>query len=89
MRALVFGSAGQLGRELVVALGSECVWSGDRAEIDVTDARAVSALVTHLRPDVVWNATAWNRVDAAEICFSRRTRSRSSASDLPTCLDKV
>jgi len=66
MRALVAGSAGQLGRELVTLLGDECAWAGDKAEIDVTDAQAVAALVARTQPDVVWNATAWNRVDAAE-----------------------
>ena len=66
MRALVVGSAGQLGRELVALLGSECVWAGDKAEIDVTDAQAVAALVARTAPDVLFNATAWNRVDAAE-----------------------
>ncbi len=66
MRALVLGSAGQLGRELVALLGPEVAWAGDRAELDVTDPAAVEALVERVRPDVVWNATAWNRVDAAE-----------------------
>ncbi len=66
MRALVAGSAGQLGRELVALLGSECAWAGDQAEIDVTDAQAVAALVARTAPDVLFNATAWNRVDAAE-----------------------
>ena len=66
MRALVAGSAGQLGRELLVALGDEAAWSGDRDEIDVTDGAAVAALVDRVHPDVVFNATAWNRVDAAE-----------------------
>ncbi len=66
MKALVAGSAGQLGRELVALLGDECAWAGDRDEIDVTDAAAVAALVARAGPDVVFNATAWNRVDAAE-----------------------
>jgi dTDP-4-dehydrorhamnose reductase len=66
VRALVLGSAGQLGRELVALLGPEVAWAGDRAELDVTDPAAVEALVERVRPDVVWNATAWNRVDAAE-----------------------
>ncbi len=66
MRALVVGAAGQLGRELVARLGPECVWAGDPAEIEVTDAAAVAALVARTRPDVLFNATAWNRVDAAE-----------------------
>ena len=66
MRAVVLGSGGQLGRELVVVLRGEVAWAGDRAEIDVTDPAAVSALVAREKPDVVFNATAWNRVDAAE-----------------------
>ena len=32
----------------------------------MTDEPAVLALVARVRPDVVFNATAWNRVDAAE-----------------------
>jgi dTDP-4-dehydrorhamnose reductase len=66
VRALVAGSAGQLGRELVAQLGDEVAWKGDRAELDVTDAAAVVSLVARVRPDVVFNATAFNRVDAAE-----------------------
>lgn len=66
MRALVAGSAGQLGRELVARLGDEVAWKGDRAELDVADGGAVVALVARVRPDVVFNATAFNRVDAAE-----------------------
>jgi dTDP-4-dehydrorhamnose reductase len=66
VRALVAGSAGQLGRELVARLGDEVAWKGDRAELDVADGAAVVALVARVRPDVVFNATAFNRVDAAE-----------------------
>jgi dTDP-4-dehydrorhamnose reductase len=66
VKAVVTGSAGQLGRELVERLGADLVWSGDRDELDVTDAGAVAALVARYRPDVVYNATAYNRVDGAE-----------------------
>jgi dTDP-4-dehydrorhamnose reductase len=66
VKALVAGSAGQLGRELVARLGGELAWAGGRAELDVTDAAAVRELVARVRPDVVFNATAYNRVDAAE-----------------------
>jgi dTDP-4-dehydrorhamnose reductase len=66
VRVVVVGSAGQLGRELVALLGGEVAWAGDRGEIDATDAAAVSALLSRERPDVVFNATAYNRVDAAE-----------------------
>jgi dTDP-4-dehydrorhamnose reductase len=66
VRALVAGAAGQLGRELVARLGPQLAWAGGRAELDVTDEAEVAALVARVRPDVVFNATAYNRVDAAE-----------------------
>jgi dTDP-4-dehydrorhamnose reductase len=66
VRALVVGAAGQLGRELVTLLGADVAWAGDRVEIDVTDGGAVSSLLDRVRPDVVFNVTAYNRVDAAE-----------------------
>jgi dTDP-4-dehydrorhamnose reductase len=66
VRAILVGSAGQLGRELLALLDGEIVWAGDQTEIDVTDGAAVAALVSRLRPDIVYNATAYNRVDAAE-----------------------
>ena len=66
MNALVLGSAGQLGRELAQSLGDALAWAGGRAKLDVTDEPAVAALVARVRPDVVFNATAYNRVDAAE-----------------------
>ena len=66
MRALVAGAEGQLGRELASRLGGELVWAGGRGDLDVTDEAAVAALVERVRPDVVFNAAAYNRVDAAE-----------------------
>jgi dTDP-4-dehydrorhamnose reductase len=66
VRALVAGAAGQLGRELVTRLGDGLAWAGDSGELDITDAAAVTALVTRVRPDVVFNAAAYTRVDAAE-----------------------
>jgi dTDP-4-dehydrorhamnose reductase len=41
-------------------------WSGGRQALDVRDAQAVAAAVRAARPDVVVNATAYNKVDAAE-----------------------
>jgi dTDP-4-dehydrorhamnose reductase len=66
VKALVVGAGGQLGRELVSGLGADVAWAGGREALDVTDPAAVGALVARVRPDVVWNASAWNRVDAAE-----------------------
>jgi len=66
VRALVTGARGQLGRELVARLGPELAWAGGRDALDVADERAVAELVARTAPDVVFNASAWNRVDAAE-----------------------
>jgi dTDP-4-dehydrorhamnose reductase len=66
MRALVVGSHGQLGRALCGLLGERCAWAGDREDLDVRDAAAVGQRVREASPDVVFNATAYNAVDAAE-----------------------
>jgi dTDP-4-dehydrorhamnose reductase len=66
VRALVVGDRGQLGRELVSALAGDLAWSGDLAELDVTDGGAVDAVVRPVQPDVIFNATAYNKVDLAE-----------------------
>ena len=66
MRALVVGAGGQLGRELVARLGEELAWAGGRAELDVTNGEAVATVVERIRPDVVFNAAAYNKVDGAE-----------------------
>jgi dTDP-4-dehydrorhamnose reductase len=63
---LVTGAAGQLGQALCRRLGSRLAWAGGRAELDVRDADAVRRLVGAVRPDVVVNASAYNKVDAAE-----------------------
>jgi len=66
VRAFVAGSAGQLGSALVRTLGERMVWAGGREALDVRDADAVLRAVRAARPDVVINATAYNKVDAAE-----------------------
>lgn len=66
MRALVTGASGQLGRALVSRLGEAVIWHGGRGELDICDAEAVLRLVRDARPDVVFNAAAYNHVDGAE-----------------------
>ena len=63
---MVAGAAGQLGRALLARLGPSVAWAGGHDDLDVTDAAAVRAVVNRVRPDVVVNATAYNKVDAAE-----------------------
>jgi dTDP-4-dehydrorhamnose reductase len=66
VRALVVGSAGQLGRELVSQLGADVAWAGDLNRVDVTQREAIVALVERVSPDAIFNATAYNKVDQAE-----------------------
>ncbi len=65
-RILIIGSTGQLGRILVTwPSGHEHVGL-TRADCDITNAAAVMAAVTALRPDIVINAAAYTDVDGAE-----------------------
>jgi dTDP-4-dehydrorhamnose reductase len=66
VRALVVGAEGQLGRALVAALGSDLAWAGGRERLDARDGDAVARLVAGARPDVIFNAAAYNAVDRAE-----------------------
>jgi dTDP-4-dehydrorhamnose reductase len=66
VKALVAGAQGQLGRDLVAVLGGEVAWAGGRAELDVTDGEAVWSTVVRVRPDVIFNGAAYNKVDGAE-----------------------
>jgi len=66
VRALVAGATGQLGRALVERLGDRAVLAAGRDGLDVRDAEAVHRAVSSARPDVVFNASAYNNVDGAE-----------------------
>lgn len=65
MKLLVMGAAGQLGSTFAHVAGHDVV-AVTRADVDVTDSQAVTALVTRVRPDVIVNCTAYNNVDGAE-----------------------
>jgi dTDP-4-dehydrorhamnose reductase len=67
-RWLVTGAGGMLGTDMVAVLTSrgEPVTGMNRADLDVTDAAAVSDAIARCRPDVVVNCAAWTAVDDAE-----------------------
>jgi dTDP-4-dehydrorhamnose reductase len=68
MKVVVFGKAGQLGRELVRVFtdrGHDVVAFG-RADVDVTNAARVEHIIATAAADLVLNATAYNMVDVAE-----------------------
>jgi len=67
-RAVVFGSLGQLGVELVRELarrGYE-VSGFDKPDLDITNRELVEECVAELDPAIVFNAAAYNQVDVAE-----------------------
>ncbi len=68
MRALVFGSTGQVARELrraAAELGIDATFL-DRAAADLADPAACAAAVRAVSADVVVNAAAYTAVDQAE-----------------------
>ncbi len=67
-RAIVFGSSGQLGQELVHGLGLRGyeVKGYERVALDITDAALAERAVAEFDPAVVFNAAAYNQVDVAE-----------------------
>ena len=67
-RAVVFGAAGQLGKELVQELQRRrfTVSAWDRAQVDITDPAAVEKALASYDAEVVFNAAAYNQVDVAE-----------------------
>jgi dTDP-4-dehydrorhamnose reductase len=67
MRALIAGAHGQLGRALrATAPAHAIVVAPEKTAFDITDEGAVATVVSHTRPDVVFNAAAYTAVDAAE-----------------------
>jgi len=67
-RAVVLGSSGQLGVELVRELSSRGyeVHGFERKAIDITDRELVEKRLADLDPAIVLNAAAYNQVDVAE-----------------------
>jgi dTDP-4-dehydrorhamnose reductase len=67
-RIAIFGSAGQLGLELLAELRSRGheVAGLDRSQADITDAAQVEAALARVQPGIVINAAAYNHVDLAE-----------------------
>jgi dTDP-4-dehydrorhamnose reductase len=75
MRLLVTGAAGMLGRDVVAAAGDAGheVVALARADLDISDAAAVTAAVRAAEPDAVINCAAWTDVDGAEAAEAEAT----------------
>ena len=67
MRLLVLGGWGQLGSELAgVAKGRHELIRPPRADVDITDRRAVERVVEEVRPHAVIDAAAFHKVEECE-----------------------
>jgi dTDP-4-dehydrorhamnose reductase len=68
MKVLVTGAAGMLGHDVVRAADfvNHQVVGYARADLDITDPRAVRRVMEAERPDAVINCAAWTDVDGAE-----------------------
>src|SRR5439155_15859890 len=67
-RVLLTGAGGQLAADLTAtfAAAGHDVHARRREDLDIADERAVRAALDDVRPDVVLNPAAYNRVDDAE-----------------------
>ena len=67
MRIAVIGANGQLGSDLVQELSSEHqVTSLTHANIEITDIDNVKKILSSLKPDILLNTAAYNKVPEAE-----------------------
>lgn len=67
MRVYIFGSKGQLGRELVKVFQTDYQVEGfDLPEFDITNPSMVYSLLSKESPDLVINSAAYTNVDKAE-----------------------
>ncbi|HEY2005200.1 MAG TPA: dTDP-4-dehydrorhamnose reductase [Solirubrobacteraceae bacterium] len=75
MRLLITGAGGMLGQDVLMTAheqGHEAI-ALSRSELDVTDARAVRAVIADAAPDAVINCAAWTDVDGAETEYAAAT----------------
>ncbi len=67
MKLLITGSAGQVGKELVLRAPKDwTVLAVNRQQLDIADNLQVKQIVDHFLPDVIINAAAYTAVDRAE-----------------------
>jgi dTDP-4-dehydrorhamnose reductase len=66
MRIAVVGARGQLGAAVVHECAAHDVVPFVRADLDVTDDRAVARAMEQARPDAIVNCASYNDVDGAE-----------------------
>lgn len=68
MKCLVFGGAGQLGRDVCTVFEASCcdVIAPSHSDCDVCDSGSVNSLVSEIKPDCIVNAAAAHHVEMCE-----------------------
>ena len=67
MKVMITGASGQVGRALIATMPSQFeALALTRAQLDISDERAVHAAVLGFEPQVIINAAAYTAVDRAE-----------------------
>lgn len=67
MKVLIVGGNGQLGKALARTVPSAAnIVSHGSDTLDITDAEAIEAVVSDVRPAIIFNAAAYTAVDKAE-----------------------
>jgi dTDP-4-dehydrorhamnose reductase len=80
VRVLVLGGGGQVASAAVAAAPSQhCVVARTRAELDISDEKAVARELAQSRPEWVVNAAAYTAVDLAEDQPARATAINDTA----------
>ena len=82
MKVLLFGAAGQVGRETIIAAAEDPsvrLVALTRAEADLAAPNAGRDAIRREAPDVVINAAAWTKVDAAETEWAAAERLNATA----------
>jgi dTDP-4-dehydrorhamnose reductase len=64
MKAIVLGAGGQLGSDLSRLIGADSGFAHEK--VSILDPNAIDALLSDLRPAIVFNCAAYNAVDKAE-----------------------
>ena len=79
MRVLVTGAGGQVGTELVEALGPHEVIACTHADLDAGDRDSTLAAITGTHPDAIVHCAAWTNVDGCESDTDRAYRDNALA----------
>jgi dTDP-4-dehydrorhamnose reductase len=68
MRVVVTGTAGQLGKDVLLELArkNHQAYGADRQQLDITIEEDVMAYISEVKPDVILHCAAYTNVDAAE-----------------------